>query len=56
MEKLIEFLMNWADEKDFQFSVNTSDEEKEIDFININIKTKTIYIGELDINEELVKD
>jgi hypothetical protein len=39
---------------DFQFMVKKQDDDKDIDFININAKTKTIYIGDLNINEELV--
>ena len=55
MEILVDFLLTWGKENDFKFILPNGDEDKNIDYININLKTKTIYIDELDINEPLTE-
>jgi len=55
MEILVDFLLTWGKENDFQFIIPNGEEDKNIDYININLKTKTIYIDELDINEPLTE-
>jgi len=54
-DKLISFLIKWAKENECSI-VLPNDGDKDIDFININLKTKTLYFGELDINEDLIGD
>ena len=53
MEKLLSFLIKWAKNNDFEIIVSTDD--KEIDFVNINLKTKKIYFDELDIKDDLTE-
>jgi len=55
MDVLVEFLLDWGKENDFSFVLANKDDDKNIDFININLKTKTIYIDELNIIEPLTE-
>lgn len=54
MDELIEFLVGWGARNGFKF-VAPSDDEKNIDFININLKTSTIYVDELGIDKPLTE-
>jgi len=54
-DKLISFLLDWSKNNDYQI-VLPNDGDKDIDFININLKTKTLYFGELGINDNLIDD
>lgn len=54
MDELLEFITAWGARNDFKF-VTPSDDEKNIDFININLKTNTIYVDELNVNEPLTE-
>lgn len=57
-EKLMEFLADWGIRNDFKFVLPTEDEEKDesvIDYININLKTKVIYVDELGIDAPLTE-
>ena len=54
VDELFEFLSSWGARNDFKF-VTPSDGEKNVDFININFKTNTIYVDELNINEPLTE-
>jgi hypothetical protein len=56
LDILTDFLLDWSKANDFSIVLpNCDDEDKIIDFININLKTKTIYIGELGIEELLTE-
>ena len=55
MEDLFKFLVDWAGKNDFGIVVPNNDDDKNIDFININLKTKMIYFDELDINDALTE-
>jgi hypothetical protein len=50
---LLKFLSNWGARNGFKF-ILPKDVEKYIDFININFKTNTIYVDELDIDKEII--
>jgi hypothetical protein len=54
IDKLFEFLSSWGARNNFKF-VTPSDDEKNIDFININFKTNTIYVDELNVTEPLTE-
>ena len=54
IDELFEFLSSWGARNGFKF-VTPSDGEKNIDFININFKTDTIYVDELGIDEPLTE-
>ena len=54
IDELFEFLSSWGAKNSFKF-VTPSDGDKNIDFININFKTNTIYVDELNINEQLTE-
>jgi len=54
MEELLEFLIKWGKKNDFEFILPT-DDEKNIDFICVNLKTQKIYADELDINKPLTE-
>ena len=54
IDELFEFLSAWGARNGFKF-VTPSDDEKNIDFININFKTNTIYVDELNINGPLTE-
>jgi hypothetical protein len=54
MDELLKFLIDWGKKNDFQF-ILPSNEEANIDFININLKTQKIYADELDVNEPLTE-
>ena len=54
MDELLEFITAWGARNGFKF-VTPSDGEKNIDFININFKTNTIYVDELNVNEPLTE-
>lgn len=51
MDELLKFISNWGAENKFKF-ILPKDGEKNIDFININFKTKTIFVDEINITEE----
>ena len=51
MDELLKFLSNWGAENKFKF-ILPKDGEKKIDFININLKTNTIFVDEINITEE----
>lgn len=55
MDELVEFLLAWGKENDFSFILPNDNEDNEIDFININLKTKVIYIDELGIDMPLTE-
>ena len=53
---LVDFLLDWGKANDSSFILpNTDDDDTLIDFININFKTNTIYIGELGIDKPLTE-
>jgi hypothetical protein len=54
IDELFEFLSSWGARNNFKFVI-PSDNEKNVDFININFKTNTIYADELNINEPLTE-
>ena len=51
--KLIELLCIWGERNGFEFI--TPIEDRDVDFIGINLKTKTIYVDCLEIDEPLTK-
>ena len=51
--KLIELLCIWGERNGFEFI--TPIEDRDVDFIGINLKTKTIYVDCLKIDEPLTK-
>jgi hypothetical protein len=53
-DKLLEFLTDWGMRNEFKFVLPSGD-DKMIDFININLKTGTIYADELNITEPLTE-
>lgn len=55
LDILTDFLLDWSKANDFSIVLPNCDGDKIIDFININLKTKTIYVGELGINEPLTE-
>jgi len=54
VDELFEFLASWGARNNFKFVV-PHDDEKNIDFININFKTNIIYVDELGIDEPLTE-
>lgn len=53
---LVDFLLDWGKANGSSFVLpNCDNEDRLVDFININLKTNTIYIGELGINESLTE-
>ena len=54
INELFDFLSSWGARNEFKF-VTPSDGEKNVDFININLKTNTIYIDELSIDKPLTE-
>lgn len=52
---LVDFLLDWGKANDSSFILPNCDDDKFIDFININLKTNTIYIDELNITEPLTE-
>lgn len=53
-EELVKFLSKWGIKHGYSI-VTPNNEDAEIDYFNINLNTKTIYIGELGINESLTE-
>ena len=51
---LFSFLAEWAELYEYEV-ILPSDDEKNIDFININFQTKKLYADELNINEPLTE-
>ena len=54
MNELLDFLIKWGKQNNFKFVLPSGD-DKMIDFININLKTSTIYADELDIDKPLTE-
>ena len=54
VDELFEFLSSWGAKNNFKF-VTPSDCDKNVDFININFKTETIYVDELNVDEPLTE-
>lgn len=54
VDELFEFLSSWGAKNNFKF-VTPSDGDKNVDFININFKTETIYVDELNVDEPLTE-
>ena len=53
-EKLISFLIKWGKKHNFMLVLpNNIKDDENIDFININLKTKKIYFGDLEITKPL---
>lgn len=50
---LLKFLSNWGARNGFKFLL-PKDGEKNIDFININFKTNTIFVDELNIEKDII--
>lgn len=50
---LLKFLSNWGARNGFKF-ILPKDGEKNIDFININFKTNTIFVDELGIEKDII--
>lgn len=55
MKELINFLIPWAKKEGYDISLDYQDPDKEIDFININNKTRKVYFGDLDIENEIAE-
>jgi len=55
MENLFNFLITWAGKNNFGIVLPNESIDKNIDFININLKTKIIYFDELNIIEPLTE-
>jgi hypothetical protein len=56
IDELFDFLIEWAKKNNFSIVVPSDEEiDKDIDFININLKTKTVYADELNIIEPLTE-
>lgn len=53
-DDLIKYIVDWARKNEFDFIINCENDNEEIDFININLNTKTIYVGDLNITEPLI--
>lgn len=54
MEELFDFLIPWAAKNNYKIIMPAEDKDDvEIDFININDKTKSIYIGDLGLEKEI---
>jgi hypothetical protein len=49
--KLIELLCVWGKRNGFKFIAPVKD--RDVDFININLKTRTIYVDCLNVDENL---
>jgi len=54
-DELSKFLIDWGKRHGYTFILPNGRGDKPIDFFSINIKTKTIYVDELDINEPLTE-
>ena len=54
INELFDFLSSWGARNEFKFVV-PHDDNKNVDFININLKTNTIYIDELSIDKPLTE-
>ena len=52
-DDLLKFLSQWGIRNKFKFILPKSD-KTELDFININLKTRSIYVDELDIDKEII--
>ena len=50
---LLKFLSQWGIRNQFNFILPKSD-ETELDFININLKTRSIFVDELNIDKEII--
>lgn len=55
VEELSKFLVKWAKKHDYSFVLPTGHDDKPIDNFFINVKTKTIYVSELGIDEPLTE-
>jgi len=53
-DMLIKFLSEWGARNEFKFVLPQNDDAN-IDFININLKTQTIYADELNVTEPLTE-
>lgn len=54
MEELFNFLIPWAANNNYKIIMpEKSEDDIEIDFININDRTKSIYIGNLGLEKEI---
>lgn len=54
IEKLFQYLLDWSADNGFNIIIpNEMHDDKVIDFININLKKRTVYLGDLDIEESL---
>ena len=53
-DELVKFLSKWGIKHGYDI-VTPNNDEAEIDYFNINLNTKTIYIGELGIDEALTE-
>lgn len=51
MDELLAFLSSWGTRNEFKF-ILPQDSEKVIDFVNINLKTNTIFVDGLNVIEE----
>jgi hypothetical protein len=53
VEEIFENIIKFARDNDYDIVISDNNEEGDIDFININIKKKTVYMGELDVTDDL---
>jgi hypothetical protein len=52
-DDLLKFLAQWGTRNKFKF-ILPKDDKIEMDFININLKTQSIFVDELDIDKEII--
>lgn len=48
----MKFLSEWGVKNQFKFIYSKND-DNEIDFFNVNCKTRSIFVGKLNVNEEM---
>ena len=53
---LIQNILVWAKKNKFSITMPDNPTKESIDFININLKNKTIYVGDMGIDKELDND
>jgi len=54
IKELFEFLLDWSTRNNYSLVLPT-DDQADIDFININLNTNTMYMGILGIDQPLTE-
>jgi hypothetical protein len=56
VKELFEFLLDWSVRNNYSLVLPTDDQaDVDVDFININLKTNTMYMGILGIDKPLTE-